>query len=79
MIEKNRVALFDIDNTIYDGYIIFPLTKLQAEYDLVPSDCYKDLQNDVENYNSTKDYETFARNAMRHWAIGLAGKSYLKF
>lgn len=79
MIEK-QIALFDVDNTIYQGYVIFPLAELQAKEGLILTDCYEQLQRDKWAHLSKEiDYETFARDAMRHWTIGLGltGKPYL--
>jgi len=76
---ERKIALFDVDNTIYNGYIIFPLAELQVKEGVISTDCLEQLQSDTQAYRLGKiTYEIFARDAMRHWAIGLTGKSYLE-
>ena len=76
---ERKITLFDIDNTIYNGYIIFPLVELQTNESLITIDCFDQLQDDRKAYGLGEiTYETFARDAMKHWAVGLAGKSYLE-
>lgn len=74
MIEKRKIALVDIDKTIFDGYILFPLIKSLAETGVMsPAKAVKvdDLYLD---YKEKKiDYETFARLVLIEWALGLKG------
>lgn len=75
--EERRVALFDVDNTIYQGYVIFDLAKLQTDTGLVPPTCFESLLKDTKDYSKGKIlYRTYARRAMVHWADGLRDKPY---
>lgn len=73
MVERS-CALFDIDNTIYQGYLIFDLAQAQVEAKLLPERSLDQLHKDTELYSSGQiAYETYAEQAMTHWAQGLVG------
>jgi phosphoserine phosphatase len=72
-----KIALFDIDKTIYNGYVIFPLGEYQLEKGIINQSCLDKLYNDLNLYESGKvDYESTIANLLDHWAVGLKGQSY---
>lgn len=78
MVERS-FALFDIDNTIYQGYVIFGLAQAQVDAKLLPERSLNQLNKDTDLYKrKVIPYEEYADQAMRHWAEGLVGKPYNK-
>lgn len=78
---ERSFALFDIDNTIYQGYVIFGLAQAQVDERLLAKRSLDQLYKDTDLYNSSNgqvSYETYAEQAMTHWAEGLVGKPYKK-
>lgn len=76
MIQK-QIALFDIDKTIYDGYVIFPLAEFQFKKGIIDKIVLDNLYEDLRLYKSKKvDYETTVENLNRHWIEGLKNKPY---
>jgi len=75
--QKRKLALFDIDKTIYDGYIIFSLADYQFKRKIIDKNCLESLYKDLYLYKDKKiDYETTVENLNLHWAIGLKDLSY---
>jgi phosphoserine phosphatase len=75
--EKRKIALFDIDGTIYERYVIFPLAEYQLKERTINKNCLGELYKDLELYRTGKiDYETLAADLLTHWAKGLKGISY---
>ncbi len=75
--EKRKIALFDIDGTIYEGYIIYLLAEYQLREKTINKDCLDELYKDSELYKVGKiDYETLVAELLIHWAKGLKGISY---
>lgn len=69
---QRRVALFDIDKTIYDGYLIFPLAEYFFKESIVSRDVVDALLQDLHLYKARQvDYETSVENFNNHWAAGL--------
>lgn len=69
---KKSIALFDIDKTIYDGYIIFPMAKYQLHKKIIDEECFDNLNNDLKLYKLKKvGYEETVENLNKHWAKGL--------
>jgi len=67
-----KVAFFDIDKTIYDGYLIFPLAEYFLKENVVGKDVVHSLYNDLHLYRSQQvDYETTVENFNIHLANGL--------
>lgn len=74
---ERRVALFDIDRTLYNGFILFDLAQIQKQEGIISSKCYQYLNEIAEEHQSGQlPYETFARNLLTCWAQGLEGISY---
>lgn len=72
-----KIALFDIDNTIYDGFLIFSLAKYQVRKKIIKPNCLKVFYKDLKLYKTSKiDYETTIANLLIHWAEDLKGISY---
>lgn len=75
MNNERQLALIDVDNTLYDGYIILSLTEqLKQEGLLNPGAKERIDASLILHHNGTLDYETFAELALIYWAAGLAGK-----
>ena len=71
---ERRVAFFDIDKTIYDGYLIFPLAEHFLAEGIVGNDTVELLYRDLALYRSGReDYETTIANFNSHFALGLGG------
>ncbi len=75
--KERKIALFDIDGTIHDGILLFPLAKRQHEDGIIDTECLRQLDQDLQQYKSgATDYEFFAKELLIHWAAGLEGKFY---
>ncbi len=69
---QRKIALFDIDKTIYDGYLIFPLAEYFCTEGIVTRGVVDGLFQDLYLYKSNLvDYETSVENFNKHWAAGL--------
>lgn len=76
MSTKRGIALFDIDKTIYNGYIIFPLAEYLFKNKLIEKQILDSLTSDLVMYKNKKvDYETTVENLNVHFASGLKGCS----
>ena len=76
-VKKRKIALFDIDGTIYEGKVIFPLAEYQLKEGTINKSCLDKLYNDSELYKSGRvNYEILIANLLIHWAKGLKGGSY---
>ncbi len=76
---KDNVALFDIDDTIYNGGIIFPLMESEVENGLLD----KKYVDEVYKYKALYQkgelrYEELSQKVVIAWAEGLKGKSYIE-
>ncbi|NMC35855.1 HAD-IB family hydrolase [Candidatus Beckwithbacteria bacterium] len=72
-----QLMLFDIDQTIFDGYTIFPLTKAQFQDKFIDFKTMELFTQDLAEYKvGLYDYEKFVAVLLDHWAKGLAGQSY---
>ncbi len=72
MFEKRKIALFDIDKTMFDGYILFPLVAHLAENGAMSQDAALKIDNLYKDHKEKRiDYETFARLVLIEWALGL--------
>jgi len=72
-----KLVLFDIDKTIYNGYVISPLAECQLDKGIINNSCLNKIQEDFKLYKSGKvDYETTIANLLDHWAEGLKGQNY---
>ena len=73
---RTKIALFDIDKTIYDGYLIFHLVDYFFEKHIVSKDFVDNLYQDLHLYRSGQvDYETSVENFNIHTASGLKNHS----
>ncbi|MEI7579197.1 MAG: haloacid dehalogenase-like hydrolase [bacterium] len=74
-----KLALIDIDKTIYNGYTIFDLAEKQFADKILSKECIHKLFSDLDNYkNQAISYESFVKMLNDHWLEGLKGKSYSK-
>jgi len=72
-----KIAFFDIDKTIYNGYVIFPLAEYQLRKSIIDQSCFDALNNDLKLYKTGKvDYESTIAHLLDHWAVGLKGQNY---
>ena len=77
--EKKKIALFDIDNTIYEGYIFFPLVDYLSKHkgNKIDRKYLDELYKDLKLYEAGKvDYETTIMHWLRCLAKSLGGVSY---
>lgn len=74
---QKKIALFDIDDTIYNGGIIFPLMESQADSGLLSKESV-DTVNEHRNAYKRGDiaYEEQSKGVVISWAEGLQGVSY---
>lgn len=71
---KKKIALFDIDKTIYDGYIVFPLAEYFLKHNTINQDCVEKLYDDLGLYRAGKvNYENTVDNLNNNLAEGLKG------
>jgi len=72
-----KIALFDIDKTIYNGYIILSLAEYQLEKKIISINTFNNILEDANLYKKgLVDYETTIANLLIHWAQGLKDISY---
>jgi len=70
--EHKRLALFDINKTIYNGYLIFPLADYFLKNNVISKHIVDSLYHDLHLYRSQQvDYETTIENFNLHLAHGL--------
>jgi phosphoserine phosphatase len=73
---RRGVALFDIDRTIYDGYVIFPLAGYLSESGIIARDTVENLCQDLRLYESRRvGYAATVQNLNIHLAAGLKDAS----
>lgn len=77
MTPKNRVALFDIDDTIYQGGIIFPLMESEVKDGLLEKKFVDEVYSQRELHKKgLLAYEELSTKVVEVWAEGLKGQSY---
>lgn len=70
--EQKKIAFFDIDKTIYNGYLIFPLAEYFFKEHAISNDIVDSLYYDLHLYRSKQvSYETTVENFNAHLAMGL--------
>lgn len=75
--EKRKISLFDIDGTIYEHSIVYPLAEYQLRERTIGEGCLNNLYEGLRLYKAGKiDYETMVSDLLDHWAKGLKGASY---
>ncbi len=71
------IALFDLDNTMYDGFSYLELLEKQAREGLVNRRVLDDAKAGMQKYKSKlQDYETTIAELLNIYAAGLKGKKY---
>jgi HAD superfamily hydrolase (TIGR01490 family) len=71
------IALFDIDNTMYEGFSYFELLEEQVNEDLIDKQVLDDAKASMQKYKSKlQDYETTIVELLDIYAAGLKEKSY---
>lgn len=74
---ERGLALFDIDQTLYDGFMLLNFANYQAQEGMLAQESLSVLQKDLSQYQHKElDYETFAKILLVDWARGLRGLSY---
>jgi HAD superfamily hydrolase (TIGR01490 family) len=73
------VALFDFDNTLYDGFSYFALLEKQVHENIITKKVLNKANQAMANYkNGAIDYETTITTLLNIYAAGLKGASYSK-
>jgi HAD superfamily hydrolase (TIGR01490 family) len=71
------IALFDIDNTMYDGFSYFGLLEKQANEGLIGEQVLDDAKASMQKYKAKlQDYETTIVELLDIYAAGLKGAEY---
>lgn len=71
------IALFDIDNTMYEGFSYFELLERQVNEGIINKQVFDDAKASMQKYRSkVQDYETTIVKLLDIYAAGLEGKSY---
>lgn len=71
------IALFDIDNTIYEGFSYFELLEKQAREGLIKPQIPENAKSSMQKYKTKQqDYETTIVELIDIYAAGLKGKTY---
>jgi len=74
---KRKVALFDVDDTIYKGGIIYPLMESEMQEDLLDKKILEKAYLNKSSYQKGEiSYKEFSRKGVMIWAQGLKGQSY---
>jgi len=74
--KQKKIALFDIDKTVYDGYVLFFMTEYQVKKRTISENDFNNIYRDFKLYKKgLVDYETTVANLLIHWARGLKGIS----
>lgn len=72
-----KIGLFDIDGTIYDGYLIFPLSKYFVKKGLISNEVLTSLKNAATRYRAGKQGYEFTQKQVNKILIeGLRGRRY---
>jgi HAD superfamily phosphoserine phosphatase-like hydrolase len=72
---ERKLSLFDIDRTVYDGFLIFPLAEQQSLDGIIASKTPLGMNRVLEIYRQgMKTYEVMAEETLQIWASGLKGK-----
>src|SRR5581483_11609034 len=71
------IALFDIDNTMYEGFSYFELLEKQTNEGLISVQALDNAKTSMQKYKAKlQDYETTIVELLDIYAAGLKGKSY---
>lgn len=71
------IALFDIDNTMYEGFSYFELLEKQVNEGLIDKQVFDNAKASMRKYKSKlQDYETTIVELLDVYAAGLKGKKY---
>lgn len=71
------IALFDIDNTMYEGFSYFELLEKQVDEGLIDKQVFDNAKASMQKYKSKlQDYETTIVELLDVYAAGLKAKSY---
>ncbi len=74
---QKSIALFDIDNTLYQGFSYFALLAKNIEDQLLEAPVLHSAQASMEKYKTkSQDYETTIVELLDIYAQGLLGKDY---
>ena len=75
--DMKKVALIDIDRTIYDGFSIVDLVRAQNELGIIEDSVYEKLANFYKSFKAGNiPYDSASCDALNLWAKELQGKSY---
>jgi phosphoserine phosphatase len=74
--DMKKLALFDIDNTLYRGYSIIDIAAAQAKANILTSNAQQEIERLVGEYKAgSREYEPTVRKLVTVWARGLEGQS----
>ena len=74
---KKPIALFDIDNTMYEGFSYFELLKKHVSEQLIAADVLDTALGSMQQYKSgARDYEATIITLLDIYAAGLKGADY---
>ena len=74
---ERALALLDIDNSLREGYILFPLISEMEKSGLIKNGTDKVVKSTAASYKSgSLTYEQFAARVLNDWAQGLRGTSF---
>lgn len=79
---ERKIALYDIDKTSYEEFLLLDIVRYQRRHDILPEEVSSSIERDVTLYN-TRDsnnnrllsYEQMAQNVLQYWTRGLKGKT----
>lgn len=73
--QKKKLALFDIDDTLYKGPSTFHFAKYLVEKNVIEVDVLHVIKTDIEIYRAgIIDYSNIITNILKHFAESLTGK-----
>lgn len=72
---ERKIALYDIDKTSYQGFLVLDLCEYQFRKGILPEKNLLNIKRDIDLYAAGKlTYENMAQNVLAYWAEGLRGK-----
>jgi phosphoserine phosphatase len=76
-LEKTRLAVFDIDNTLTNTFLVLPVMKSERDSGLLSHQAYDEAAAHLAALRRKEvDYETAAHGVLTSHAQGLSGKKY---
>lgn len=74
---KKSIALFDIDKTIYNQHSFFPASKYLIEKELLATETWPRIENELNKYNNKlQTYSVATNNLLKIFSEALEGKIF---